>query len=97
MIPVNKNTVPFWRYHVAPVFPAKIICEIDHRDIGIAQSLFVVIDHGFKLVPEVTVPKRLDIFLNYAIQVKHMCGVQLNIVDVDLVSEHFDSLVANFF
>ncbi len=82
---------------MAPVFPAKIICKIYHRDVGIAQSLFVVIDNGFKLVPKVTVPKRLDIFLNYATQVKHMCGVQLNVVYVDLVREHFNSLVANFF
>ncbi len=97
MVPVNEQTVTFWRDHMAYVLPAQIVGEIYHCNVGISQRLFVVIDHSFKLVPEVAVLKRLDIFWNYATHIEHVWGVQLNVVYVDFVGEHFDSLVANFF
>ena len=97
MVPVNEQTVAFRWDHMAYVLPAQIVGEIYHCNVGIDQRLFVVIYHSFKLVPEVTVLKRLDIFLNYATHIEHVWRVQLDVVYVDFVGEHFDSLVANFF
>ena len=97
MVPVNEQTVAFRWDHMAYVLPAQIVGEIYHCNVGIAQRLFVVIYHSFKLVSEVTVLKRLYIFLNHASHIEHVGRVQLNVVYVDFVGKYFYSLVANFF
>lgn len=96
VIPINKRSISFRRYHMTNILPTQIIRSVNHAYVCIRECTFVVINYLTKLFPEITVLKRLDVFLYHPRHVSHMCRVQLYHIYVDLVCHHLHPLTPNF-
>lgn len=91
MIVVHVHSMSGRRYHFTQILPTQMVTQVNHSCCSCVDSLLKPLNNVLVLAPKIAQLKGQDIFFDNSIEVNHVGGMHLVVLDVECVHSHFNA------